>query len=457
MVMGKSMKLQWILIAILMFVGLSVEAFNTGVNGNIRTISTPPPVFSQPINPTGISSTVFVQPQTSALSAESVGNGQIAPVLDAPVPIEIPPVPPSPPADVSSVNLQIGKCNASAKKASSICVAATSPAIQTGIVAVTGILSAIDMASSTNQSCKKFGDALDIAKAAMTAYTLACGIVQKNCMSTCTPVKAGLAALPSAATGPSSAAYDLVVRKCAGYQLSLVAAGAGIMSILSESLIGQKCQKATAAVDCVLDPMNASCVKALDCSKSENVANTTCICQKAPNTPGCSTYTGSYDSNGVKSSDVNQAENLNGGSLDLTAPNLGSDGMISPSGGSLSGAGGNGVAPTGGGGGGGGLSGGGSDGNKGAQKPGSKPMNTNILSGYEGGGGGGARGGGGAYGSGSDNSGLQAYLPKGEKDPARNPAMQLFGNGEVTGAGSKSNFEKVNERYNDAKGSLITP
>jgi hypothetical protein len=81
-------------------------------------------------------------------------------------------------------------------------------------------------------------------------------------------------------------------------------------------------------------------------------------------------------------------------------------------------------------------------------------LNTNILSGYDGGGGGGgSRGGGGS--SSNKDSQYNAYLPGGAKDPSRGIASKTFANGEITGSGSKSNWEKVHERYTDNKPTLL--
>ncbi|MEZ0392474.1 MAG: hypothetical protein ACAH59_09675, partial [Pseudobdellovibrionaceae bacterium] len=140
------------------------------------------------------------------------------------------------------------------------------------------------------------------------------------------------------------------------------------------------------------------------------------------------------------------------------APGVNIDGSddISPTGGAPkpTAGGGSGSGSAGSGGGGGGLGSGNSAAGKNGAADGkeTKALNPNILSGFDGGGGGGgSRGGGG----GRPDSPYGAYMPGGSKDPSRNIASKTFGNGQVTGAGSKSNWEKVRERYVDNKPTLM--
>jgi hypothetical protein len=85
-----------------------------------------------------------------------------------------------------------------------------------------------------------------------------------------------------------------------------------------------------------------------------------------------------------------------------------------------------------------------------ADKKGS--LNTNILSDYDGGGGGARGSGGGGSGGGS---GYNAYMPGQRKDPSRALASQNAISSQVTSAGSKSNWEKVTERYTENKPTLM--
>lgn len=344
-------------------------------------------------------------------------------------------------------------CSKAGDSAKNFCIVSMNSTMQKAAAGIGILMGAATTMATMNGSCSKFAEATKIAQLALTAYNSMCGMAQQSCESSCTAVSTELSEAMSDPTKKASAeiakAYvDRMKGQCQGYKLNLAAAGVGLTTILTSSALNESCKKETAAVDCAKDPMNATCAKALDCSKPENAANTTCICQKTPNTPGCSGYSGS-NQNQVQSNIDDSTPELE---IPTLSPNVGgADVYGGPSTPSQSG---NGVAPTGGGGGGGGLSGG-SDGSAGAQKAKANGLNTNILSGYEGGGGGGGGFRGGGSGSGSYNSGLNAYLPNGSKDPARQPATQLFGNGQVTGAGSKSNFEKVNERYGEAKSSLL--
>ena len=129
---------------------------------------------------------------------------------------------------------------------------------------------------------------------------------------------------------------------------------------------------------------------------------------------------------------------------------------VTPTGGGSGGGSAAGGAGGGSGGAGGGIDGGGKGGEKTADGKVSKGLNTNILSGMDGGGG----GGGGSRGGGRVDPSLsayQAYMPGGAKDPSRGVASKTFGNGQVTASGSKSNWEKVRERYRENKPTLAGP
>ncbi len=359
-------------------------------------------------------------------------------------------------AKMQSLEASANSCAGAGSSAKNFCIVSLNSTMQKAAATIGILMGAASTIATVNGACSKFAEATKIAQLALTAYNTMCGMAQQSCSSACSAYKAEIKEAVSV-VGNSielNAKNDAIMietlgadatalsMKCEGYKLNLAAAGAGLTTILASSALNDSCKKETAAVDCAKDPMNASCAKALDCSKPENASNTSCICLKTPNTPGCSGYAGSNQNQVPQAVDDSNSEleipalNTNVGGADTAAAIP----PPSPTG--------NGVAPGGGGGGGGGgLSGGGTDGSSAPQK--AKPgLNTNILSGYDGGGGGGGfRGGNGS--SGSSDSGLNAYLPNGSKDPARQPATQLFGNGQVTGAGSKSNFEKVNERYGD--------
>jgi uncharacterized membrane protein YgcG len=446
------MKIQWMLILALLMVGLFAEAFSVDASQDAAQIAEASMIEGK-----------SEADQATLKTMKSVAGRSAGAIL-------------LPSAEA---------CYGSFKSAKTMCIGSLNPEMQKTVATVGILTGVVGAVASTSSSCSKFGDVLKIAQLGLTAYNAMCGTGQQGCQAACSTLggtfKEEIAKLNTALTAaeaeaaivpPTPASKEAkiqipliqkdinllttaqgdvinIVAACNRYKLNLAAAATGLTSIVSSSALAGQCQKDTAAVDCVKDPMNATCAKALDCSKAENANNTTCICLKAPNTAGCAGYTGN-SGNQVNAVDDGKVKDLDAGNLSIPTPNIGPDAI-----GSTGSKGGNGVAPTGGGGGGGGFSGGGTDSSKANAKAQGKGLNANILSGYDGGGGG---GGGGYRGSGSSpDSGLQAYLPKGSKDPARNPAMQLFGNGQVTGAGSKSNFEKVSERYNDAKSTLIEP
>ncbi|PIS11856.1 MAG: hypothetical protein COT73_01660 [Bdellovibrio sp. CG10_big_fil_rev_8_21_14_0_10_47_8] len=367
-------------------------------------------------------------------------------------------------------------CESAAKSAKTFCLASLSPSIQSATATIGMILGGVQTVVSMTAACSKLGEAMTIAQAALGAYNLACGTAQMSCSSSCRALDKSITTTittveavpipplsPIAATLEAQKADDLEQLKayqikakgvgdnCDGYKQNLAAAGLALTGVVTQMLMSKQCKKKT-NVDCTTDPFNVACTN-VDCSKPENIAKTTCICAKAPNTSGCPGYNGQASSGSVpvggSGSTTDGSENS-----DLAAmPSLGNGGLdgfgnIKPQSASGSGSGG---GASGGGGGGGFSGGGGADKNATATQ---KALNPNILSGYEGGGGG---GGGGRFGgsSGSDSP-YGAYLPGGLKDPKRGLAG-TFGQGQVTGAGSKSNWEKVSDRYRDSKATLLGP
>jgi hypothetical protein len=382
-----------------------------------------------------------------------------------------------------SLNASIQSCNEAAKTAHTYCLAQINPKIQTAAGLIGVLLSGAGALKSTSESCQKYNQALKIAEAALTAYNGMCSAGQMSCETACDETKTQLATTKgivekkrdaAQAAGPSgTAVYNAAVADlgqistaegalvtelsvCKGYKMNLAAAGVGLMNVIKQSTVASTCQGTTTVADCTKDPTNPACVNTtnVDCSKPENQSQTQCICQRAPGTAGCPGATG-QNAFAAPSSNSNS---LSGNSAEkLPTPNFnGTDSSLpSPTGGAS--AGGAGLAGGGsGGGGGGGLGSGGQNAKAGtADGKKEKGMNTNILSGYDGGGGGGGGSRGGGYNA--SNSAYNAYLPGGAKDPTRGLASQTFGNGQVTGAGSKSNWEKISERYKDSKPTLIGP
>lgn len=365
----------------------------------------------------------------------------------------------------------------SAKTAGTWCRSETNPSIHKGILIVGGLLAGMQMMKSMQDSCSKFNDAMKAGQLALTAYTTSCTIVQSQCDSATSTYIANLAKVDAdivtgieadkAAGKPSTcataasdkasveaarAAAQAIQTKCSGYKTSMMVAGAGIMSMLQQSGLMGKCEKAVAAVDCSKDPTNKECPQAMDCSNAANAGNAVCICKVNPSAPGCGGATANNNNNApVGNAGRPTVSDLSTGDIGNYAPTSGTDGLISPTGGSA--AGGSSLGGGSGGGGGGGGLGGGSGSAKEKDAAKKAGLNANILGGYEGGG-----GGGGSRGSGgSSNSGLKDFMPGGARDPNRNIAAQGLANREVTASGSKSNWEKVSDRYRDNQRSLMGP
>jgi hypothetical protein len=387
----------------------------------------------------------------------------------------------------------ITSCQSSSSTAKTSCLTELNPKIQAASGMIGLLLSGIGSMTSTADSCGKYNKALKLAETALTTYNGMCSAGQLSCVSSCENGTADLEGVIKAIRGkieadnlalakaseavPANAALvaklkadiaaeqnDIVslnkeetdlsskLRTCQGYKMNLAAASVGLMNVVKQSGMASTCQ-AQIGTDCTKDPNNVACKAAsLDCTKAENSSNTQCICLANPTSPGCAGYTGQSTAfpTATRGADPTAKDasvgtpNLSGVDSGVTAGAVGGG-----SAGGSSGLGGTG------GGGGGGLGGGGTNANAKSGADGkSQKASANILSGYEGGGGGGGRSGGGR---GDYDSAYKAYMPGGAKDPSRGIASKTFGNGEVTAAGSKSNWEKVSERYMDNKPTLMGP
>lgn len=359
----------------------------------------------------------------------------------------------------NGINPQNDKCYSRYMMARKMCLESLSPDLQKTMPLVMTMINAAK-SSGIAESCSKFSKALELANTALTAYGAACTAAKLACDMSCSD---SLKQIQAAEGYPTKkyfmnmdtvkAQSQMLAKECEGHAQRLTAAGIGLLGIIAESKKSSECEKKVAAVDCNLNPTDPTCIKKVDCALDENKTKTECICAKAPTTPGCAgAGPGNGDNNYQQQTgnkDYNQKDSNLTGNVD-TSGNSG-DGFVSPNGG-----GGNSLAGGGGAAGGDSGRGGGLSGGQNAQKNGKtadgKTLNPNILSGYEGGGGGGG-GRGGKSGSGSD---YDKYMPGGQKDPSRNVASQVFANGEVTGSGGKSNWEKVTERYRDNKPKLMT-
>ncbi|WP_413569071.1 hypothetical protein ACLWBD_16985 [Bdellovibrio sp. HCB117] len=381
-------------------------------------------------------------------------------------------------------------------RASTVCLEEYSPDLASTASNINILLSTLG-GMAVNDACSGFAKAMDIAKAGLTAYTSACGVMKAGCGVSCVKARSGLedmqkyaaAAEKSAQCAPNpnpgqtqlcesyKASYhnDLKnimqyvkqeqekgdkrsisgkVSLCTGkYAQLLASAGSGIMSLANSMKQGQKCDEDTSGST---TPTTTASTEE-KCKVAANANLPECICLANPRTPGCSNNyekpgessvvggvgTGSTDKSNI--SGDRSVAGLGGGSIPgLDSPTGGASGSGGDSGGMPG-------APSGGGaglGGGGGIS---ASGDKPSEAA-AKGLDANILGGTGGGGGGGGFG---SFGGGSGDK-YRAYLPGGAKDPSKGVAgQQQAWKNEVTGQGGKSNWEKVKERYRDNKNTLL--
>jgi len=378
-----------------------------------------------------------------------------------------------------SVNGAITSCDSAAEKAHYACLANLSPKIQTAGAMIGGLLGAAKVAKSSSESCGKYNEAMKIAETALLAYNSLCTGAMVYCNSVCSgsittnkgaeaavrteidslaravdPDKTEIAKAQADVTllESTNGALGVRIKTCSAFKMNLAAAGVGLLGVITQSKAQSGCQTDTTVADCTKNPQNPLCKTGIDCSVASNAGDTQCICQRAPNSQGCPGY--NNQQSGIAPTKTNTDGMASTEKADYGTPSVGggADSKVAAPG--ASGSGGSAMGGGSGGGGGGGLGGSGGAGKAGAadsKANANKGLNPNILSGYEGGGG----GGGGRGGSGRPDSAYNAYLPGGAKDPNRGVASKTSGNGEVTTAGSKSNWEKVSERYKDNKPTLM--
>jgi hypothetical protein len=369
-------------------------------------------------------------------------------------------------------------CIKGQKSAATVCLEGWSPNLAETAAQVNVVISTLG-AQATNESCGKFADVMKIAQAGLTAYSAACGAMKAGCGMSCVKSRNGLqdiqaqlgkaicqpGADPSCAVSLASMKSSLnsaisaelessdelsVAGKASVCNSKYAALGAsalaGVAGLLGAFKQGDACEQATAASTPVLDTTPKCAIEA-------NATLPECICEKNPRSAGCTNsfekLSGTPGANSVGIGTTDKSNSINSASAGLG----GDSGMEIPQGerstasdSSLAGAP-QGSNP--------GLSGSsGGSGVSGASKEGSgggSGLNTNILSGTGGGGGGSWGRGGGS----SGGSGYREYLPGGKQDPAKAMAGQQAWTKEVTGQGGKSNFDKVKERYQDNRNTLL--
>jgi hypothetical protein len=361
-------------------------------------------------------------------------------------------------------------CKSAFKQATVICVANLNPSVQSAVSTISKMMAAGGAALSMADACNKFNDALKIANEAITAYNSACAAVQYRCKFSCSHAATDSRQKAQAAKSSMNYGYaGLLEQRAAGddqnaelcantFHKNMMDAGIGLAGIVTSSALASSCQdKTTDKTAATCDSANPLCVKGVDCSLSTNASNPTCICNASPNAPGCpgATSYGSaygspnYGTGGDTATQTSFPTSDSMGGTDSSgvtrgaaaAPTTAADGSSTSAmggGGALTG---DGMSPA-------------VAVQNAATADKKKTLNPNVLSGYDEGGGGGARGSSfsaGGYGAGS---GYGAYMPGAAKDPSRSLASQTVSS-QVTSAGAKSNWEKINERYLENKSTLM--
>lgn len=344
-------------------------------------------------------------------------------------------------------------CGSRLDLAAKMCLSQLSPHVATASAVAGGLLT-LSSTMSTSDACKEKSKVLDRVNQLLALYNTACGAAMMACKSACSAASAE-AAKPTGDCVAYSAPIGNAIKVCGSFNWNLAAGGAAILAIIQQSNAAKQCEKDTTSVVCAPGDTRPACAVVrggtqLDCSLAENTQKPECICQRFPNQAGCpggAGVAGGGDNGSMQRNSVDASATAGFGNLDVqggfesSAPDVrGANGT--GGGGSASGTGG----------------GFGTDGAQAAAKPidATKRMNTNILGGTDGGGGGG--GGRRSSSSGEDSfrsSSLSAFLPGGAKDPNRGVAGAGAAAAGISGAGGKSNWQKVNERYNDNRSGFL--
>ncbi|MBO9665417.1 MAG: hypothetical protein J7501_01215 [Bdellovibrio sp.] len=367
------------------------------------------------------------------------------------------------------------------------CLENYSPVIQDIVTGANTIASTLGDAV-VNDSCSKFAKIMDLAKAGMTTYTGVCGAAKAGCGLSCVAARDAISSLNKALSANNNSIicpnpqlpcvrdqYQLLRKQMADkvrielaegdkasiagkakvctekYAQLLMSGVTGIASLAGAFKQGKSCEENTDAAG----PKETATAE--KCADAANAQLPECICLKNPMMEGCNNIATKATDNvsgGISAlssvgTGSDTASGLNSGDL-MGGKEIADTPQREPSSNEPAGVG----APVGGGsaglGGGGGGFGGAGHASGGDEK--GKSLNTNILAGSGGGGGGGDWGT--VGGSGSDKSGYRSFLPGGAKDPLKAAGAQNWTK-EVTGQGGKSNFEKVKDRYNDNKNTLL--
>lgn len=385
---------------------------------------------------------------------------------------------------LQSYQSSVKNCHNHQLRAAKVCLSSENKDLQDAMTAMTLMTAA---GNSTNQACTSMGKALGVASAALTAYQSVCAAAKSVCLPSCSKAntalqnitkivgsvklnsdvimdpKVNVSALQAKLNSIQSkivnlSKKDLVaddasttagkLNVCSNkYGQLLLSAATGVTSLSQAKKTADACAGASAGVAMNLDEK---------CKLSEHKNSQECICHLSPRTPGCSN---SLDKIGSENSglavgsanptDSQNKDNSLSGDLGGRGPTATADNK--ESGGGSRGAGGmplaGGLGSSTAGGGGSGSPSGGAE-----QFPGTYSYDDSGS----GGGGGWGSGGGGSWGTDGTamDSGLEAYLPDGEKDPNALSGMSDEPS-YVTPEGGKSNFEKVRQVYGEVRSTLL--
>lgn len=359
--------------------------------------------------------------------------------------------------------------------AATMCMEGLSPDIANTASSVNSTLG--QLTSSVSNTCSNFSNAMDIAKAGLTAFSGSCATAQGVCKASCSKAQSGLtslqakakaalttvkctdtanttcasalssyttalnsaltqAAAEQAATDETSVAGKL--KTCTDkYSKQLSSAMQGILGMVAGLLQGNQCEEETDGTTTEVAGTVAD-----TCILAENATLPECICKANPLTVGCSTALSYSKTSTQQLSGGLEDKNSTSTTTDSTSLDSGTtmqQAEMSPSEGGVG-------APVGGGGAGIGGSSVGQGGAK-AEAAVKKGLDANILAGTSGG------GSTGKWSAATDK--LRQYLPGGKKDPAMNVAGQQAWTKEVTSEGGKSNWDKVKDRYRENRATLL--
>jgi len=401
---------------------------------------------------------------------------------------------------LSSYGRYHGACMKTHAFAAGLCRDKENPQLQNTLQQINMVGSAMSSASVFD-ACSGMGKAMRIAQMGLTAYTTSCSAARAACNSSCylswhnmvsaaavfkanknilaalqCEISKNIADVNQACSNVKTSAqnFDSALQEFARlefdinneqsvakknnacdhkYGQMILNAGLGIIGIIQQGKAAQACNKksdGTVAAGPALPEEK--------CKDPKNADQPDCICMANPRTVGCATNLqkpGEYSASNFGNV---AGSNTSGASADRSLANTGGPdipGLDNLNKSAADGGGGGGVpAPTGGGSplGGGGLNGGGGEPSGGVAEK--KGLSADVL-GSAGGGGGGGSGSWGGYGSASLNEKYRPFLPGGEKDPNKGLAGQQQWLKEVTGQSGRSNWEKVKQRYDDNRNTLI--